>query len=202
MITTASSKFPIDRFPVEIRIHVYGFADVSKIQERFYSVSRRYYYWRWGERDWDRTIVVSAVLNDIEALQLASIQGKNQRESICYTLAEVGNLYALKWARGHQVFARGEPNEHSDKRFRLEPLPWNEHTCRMAARGGHFHVLIWAREHNCPWDERTCAGAASIGNLQMLKWLHEQGCPLDECAYHHAAFGGYLEVNKHVPLMK
>jgi hypothetical protein len=177
--TTASSKFPIDKFPVEIRIHVYGFAGEMDCKT-----------------DWERTIDLSAVLNDIPALEIASIQGDAERKIICYTLADVGNLYALKWARGHRIIPRGNTSEHADKRLRVEPLPWNEFTCYLAAIRGHYHVLKWLHEQGCPWNARTCEAAAHFGKLEVLKWLHEQGCPWDEGTFGYAAHGGHLKVLK------
>ena len=41
-------------------------------------------------------------------------------------------------------------------------------------------MLQWARENGCPWDERTCRAAAKGGHLEVLKWAYENGCPWNE----------------------
>jgi hypothetical protein len=35
--------------------------------------------------------------------------------------------------------------------------------------------LAWAKANGCPWDERTCRCAARGGHLEALRWEH--GCP-------------------------
>ena len=42
-------------------------------------------------------------------------------------------------------------------------------TCTMAALGGHFEVLQWARENGCPWNEETCSNAALGGYLEVIQ---------------------------------
>ena len=62
------------------------------------------------------------------------------------------------------------------------PCPWDEYTCRRAARGGHLDVLQWARSQDppCPWDEDTCKYAAEYGHLHVLQWLRSQDPPCPE----------------------
>jgi hypothetical protein len=75
---------------------------------------------------------------------------------LCAAAARVGDLEELKALRAANV-------------------PWNNATCSYAAKGGHFDVLLWARENGCPWDN-TCASAAEGGHLEILKWARENGC--------------------------
>ena len=83
------------------------------------------------------------------------------------------------------------------KALRLaENVPWDEGTCRYAAKGGHFETLKWLRENGCPWDEWTCAFAAEGGHLETLQWARENGCPWNEATCAWAAWGGHLEVLK------
>ena len=71
-------------------------------------------------------------------------------------------------------------------------------TCYLAARGGHLHVLKWARKYGCPWDALVSYDAAESGQLELLKWAQEHRCPWYEdlnddcCAL--AAQGGHLKV--------
>ena len=46
------------------------------------------------------------------------------------------------------------------------PRPWDENTCALAAFGGHFDTLKWARENGCPWDEDTRELAAEMGYVE------------------------------------
>jgi hypothetical protein len=57
--------------------------------------------------------------------------------------------------------------------------PWGANTCSMAASGGHFEVLQWARERQqeCPWDKDTCEFAERYGHLEILQWDRENGGP-------------------------
>jgi hypothetical protein len=98
--------------------------------------------------------------------------------ALCAAAARIGDLEGLKALR------------------LVENFPWDEYTCRSAAKGGHLEVLKWARENECPWDWRTCAYAAEGGHLEMLKWARANGCPWDEYTCVHAALGGHLEVLK------
>jgi len=55
--------------------------------------------------------------------------------------------------------------------------PWDEYTCREAAKNGHLECLKYAHENGCPWDKITCGEAAQEGHLECLKYAHENGCP-------------------------
>jgi hypothetical protein len=45
--------------------------------------------------------------------------------------------------------------------------------------GGHLEVLQWLRANECPWDEGTCRWAAKCGKLEVLQWARANGCPWD-----------------------
>jgi hypothetical protein len=47
----------------------------------------------------------------------------------------------------------------------------------MAAIGGHFELLVWAREAGAPWEGDVYYRAAAGGFLEMLEWAWAQGCP-------------------------
>ena len=53
--------------------------------------------------------------------------------------------------------------------------PWNEDTCKEAAREGYLDVLKYAREHGCPWNGLTWL--CSEPNIRQ--WLEENDCPQD-----------------------
>ena len=53
------------------------------------------------------------------------------------------------------------------------PCPWDEHTCTLAAEGGHLEVLKWLRREGCPWDMSTWRLAAQ----STREWLQENGYP-------------------------
>ena len=165
---------------------------------------------------WARTIFLSSVLNDKEALELASIQteyrkvmfiqvsqihatthsnvrGDFPRVIFCELIALGGNLPALKWARTYRN-ASMVPKNPSGNRVYRRPFPWTHRVCSNAAKCGHFEMLKWAKEQGCPWDEMTFAMAAEFGDIQVLKWLKEQGCPWSTLMIYSAAFGGHLEV--------
>ena len=46
-----------------------------------------------------------------------------------------------------------------------------------AAVNGHLECLKYVHTKGCPWDEETCRVAARGGHLECLKYLHENGCP-------------------------
>ena len=60
---------------------------------------------------------------------------------------------------------------------RAQGCPWDEGTCKDAAKNGHLAVLQWARAQGCPWNEDTCAKAAYDGHFAVLQWARAQGCP-------------------------
>jgi hypothetical protein len=63
-----------------------------------------------------------------------------------------------------------------------------------AARGGHLHILVWARENGAPYNEQAYVEAAKEGHTYALEWLRKTGHPLDVGAVCRAATkGGHLE---------
>lgn len=53
------------------------------------------------------------------------------------------------------------------------------HALKLASRG-HLEILKYAHENGCPWDQWSCRGAAKNGQMEVLKYLHKSGCPCDE----------------------
>ena len=49
---------------------------------------------------------------------------------------------------------------------RAENFPWDEKTCKEAAKGGHLETLKWARENGAPWNEYARRFAASKGYVE------------------------------------
>jgi hypothetical protein len=175
MITT----FPMfKRLPLDLRIKIYKYVHVRDIHKDLSEMEAII---------WGRTIILSGILNDIDALELASLQGEQQREIICPIMALLGNLQALQWAR-----RRGVP-EVSSYSWPVA-LPWDWKTCANAAKGGHLHILQWLHEQHCPWNQETCENAAARGDLVMLTWLHQHHCPWDDYTYSMAAANGHLHV--------
>ena len=74
------------------------------------------------------------------------------------SLASVGAIEALQWARANGC-------------------EWNAMTCSEAARRGHLEVLQWARANGCEWNASTCSLAAEGGHLAVLEWARANGCP-------------------------
>lgn len=73
-------------------------------------------------------------------------------------------------------------------------LTKNVTVCSHAAWGGHFGLLIWARENGADRDSWTCAYAAKSGRLDILKWVRNGGCEWDKWTTTYAAEGGHLRV--------
>ena len=59
---TGMSKVPIDTLPVELRIKIYELGDVSRIHDDY-------------AFPWTRTMIMSGILNDKDAIEIAAIQG-------------------------------------------------------------------------------------------------------------------------------
>jgi len=177
-----SKKFPINLLPVDVRIKIYELARERNIYELVNGV----YY----KVPWWRTILLSGILNDLEAVERAAVQREETRDNMCTILAHVGNLKALQLAR------KDRRTLVSNKWIRVTPCPFEEETCSAAARGGHLEVLKWLHEQNCPWDEWTSAGAALFGHFNVLKWLHENQCPFTVSSCNLAARSGHLEILK------
>jgi len=157
-------KVPIDTIPVELRIKIYEYGDVSAITQRSYP-----------KIPWSRTILLSGVLNDIEALEVASIQGEDQTKIICPLIALTGNLPLLQWARSDRL-TPSEPTgcDGSLKRRRVTPFPWDSKTCTCGAMGGSLAVMKWLKRENCPWDSSACVRAAKAGHVDVFKWLQNK----------------------------
>ena len=76
-------------------------------------------------------------------------------ERTCWSLAGVGALESLQWARANGC-------------------AWSVYTCGCAARGGHLKVLQWARANGCEWDDSICTEAAGAGHLEVLHWARSE----------------------------
>ncbi|GFH53184.1 hypothetical protein CTEN210_09660 [Chaetoceros tenuissimus] len=64
------------------------------------------------------------------------------------------------------------------KWLRQQSVPWDEKTCRFAARRGILDALIYARTHGCPWDHRTIEEAVQYGHIDVVKYCLENDCPI------------------------
>jgi hypothetical protein len=177
---------PIDTLPVEIRIKIYELGDFRRIYDD-------------DEIPWMRTILMSGILNDKDAIEIAAIQGEETREIICEVIAVSGNLPMMKWARSDKVPVKDDTaavEDRSMKQTRLTPLPWSAMTCANAMRFLHFKLLKWLHEQGCPWDEETFRYAACCGSIEVLEWLYQNNCPWDSETFGFAAELGTLDVMK------
>lgn len=73
----------------------------------------------------------------------------------------------------------------------------------MAARGGHFDLLKYARENGCLWNVSSTYKSVSVnavmgGNMEILKYLRDQQCPLDTTTCDKAAECGRVEILKYL----
>jgi hypothetical protein len=50
--------------------------------------------------------------------------------------------------------------------------PWNEHTCRYAAKYGYLECLRYAHEHGCHWGKHTFY---VVTNVDCIRYAHENG---------------------------
>ena len=48
--------------------------------------------------------------------------------------------------------------------------------CDLAAKGGQFEVLKWAREQGYHWSSLTCTYAAGINRFDIVNWARDSGC--------------------------
>jgi hypothetical protein len=183
-------KVPIDTLPVELRIKIYELgADLSSI-----SVNTYVY-----DFPWSRTILLSGILNDKDAIEIAAIQqGKARiRRMTCELIAVSGNLPMMKWARSDRSSTKDDAaDDRSIKQIRPTPFPWDKETCRNAAKFGHLKLLQWLHKQGCPWNDETFSSAAHSGNMKMMEWLYERKCPWDKWTYRSAAESGSLDVLK------
>ncbi|CAM9117228.1 unnamed protein product, partial [Ectocarpus fasciculatus] len=112
-----------------------------------------------------------------------------------------GHLDVVRWAR-HETGAPWDADAcrlaalgghlHVLRFLREEGRPWDEQTCVAAVEGGHLECLQWLRREGCPWDSSTCSSAAWGNRMQVLKWARENGCPWDVTVSHGAALAGNL----------
>lgn len=58
--------------------------------------------------------------------------------------------------------------------------PWDEETCRVAAKGGHLDTLKWTINNGCPWNEKKRARLQQNTVTSMFKWARTNGCPWSE----------------------
>jgi hypothetical protein len=48
------------------------------------------------------------------------------------------------------------PKTHASVQYLHEKeFPWDEGTCKVAARGGHLECMQYLHENGCPWDKMT-----------------------------------------------
>jgi hypothetical protein len=170
------SKVPIDTLPVELRIKIYELGDVETISTHHVG-------------PWGRTIIMSGILNDNDAIEIAAIQGRETRRIMCDYIALSGNLPMMMWARSDKSSSKDDAavEERSMKQIRLTPFPWDTETCSNAAKYGHLKLLKWLHEQGCPWNSNTFQFAAYFGNLEMLEWLYQMKCPWGTMTFSQAA---------------
>jgi hypothetical protein len=160
----AVMKGPNEEIPVGVRIMCYELCnyicDIGNISSMC-------------KVPWARTIVMSGMLSDKDAIEIAAIQGDGITTIMCELIALSGNIPMMKWARSKSASTKHDATLLD----RLPLFPWDEATCRNAARFGRFKLLKWLHAQGCPWDEDTFAGAAHYGNLEMLDWLTPSKLP-------------------------
>jgi hypothetical protein len=181
-------KVPIETLPVELRIKIYELGDIGEI-----SIKSRYSFIPWA-----RTILMSGILNDKDALEIAAIQEGEPRKIMCDYIALSGNLPMMKWARSDKASKKDDAaaEERLIKQIRLDPFPWDEETCRNAAWFGHFNLVKWLHEQGCPWHGGTFSAAARLGNIDMMEWLYQKKCPWDQWTFSWAVESENLDVLK------
>jgi hypothetical protein len=139
---------------------------------------------------------------------------------ICQSAAKLGNLPALDFVLSEFLC------KFPDKCCKKELYKEFERICSNAARNGHRHILLyakendshewykwnevtcaaaaenslemlqWVRENGCPWNSSTCACAAKSGNFDALKWARENGCPWGTMTCAYAAKSGNMNTLK------
>lgn len=57
-------------------------------------------------------------------------------------------------------------------------VPWDESTCRAAAKNGNINALKYARAHGCPWDRETFYYAVVNGHIDVVEYCLNNGCPV------------------------
>jgi len=167
--TAINMKVPIETLPVELRIKIYELGDVSTITCLVPN-----------QIPWARTIIMSGILNDKDAIEIAAIQRGKPRKIMCNYIAYSGNLPMMRWARSDKSSLKLHDDEvevRTMKQIRLNPFPWDEWTCYNAAKFGHLKLLKWLHDQGCPWDSNTFEIAAHFGNIEMVEWLYQKKCP-------------------------
>eukprot|EP00953_Heterococcus_sp_UTEX-ZZ885_P016775 9409-Heterococcus_DN1.PRE.7 len=60
--------------------------------------------------------------------------------------------------------------------LRSQQCPWDTHTTRCAAKGGHVDVLRWLIANGCTWKpSHVCLAAARGGSIAVLVHMQQQG---------------------------
>jgi hypothetical protein len=194
-------KVPIETLPVELRIHIYELGDVSRITDTFEYPP----VFPWAREiqkyhlPWMRTVLMSGILNDKEAIEIAAIQKYASRQVICSYIAYSGNLPMMKWARSDKSPRKDHTDDITEqgmKRIRLTPFPWIADTCRNAAKFGHLKLLKWLHEQRCHWGYDTFEYAAHFGDFEILEWLYQNKCERNGRECYRAAVSGNMDVLK------
>lgn len=85
--------------------------------------------------------------------------------------------------------------------------PWNEYTCTILAKYGHFKCLkyLYKAYHenpkchkNFPWNSDVCKYAAAGGHLTILIYAHQHGCPCKADAFTFAAYNNHINCLKYL----
>jgi uncharacterized protein YciI len=193
----AMSKVPIETLPVELRIKIYELGDISGITEKIEYVI-----------PWARTILMSGILNDKDAIEIAAVQKEDKiRRSMCNWIAYSGNIPMMKWARSGKAPREDDAAEEQMKKSKkrrkrkkrrvtgVAPFRrWSTVTSQNAARFGHLKLLKWLREQGCPWDHETFVSAVRFGNIEILDWLYQKKCPWSRVASKSALESGNWDV--------
>jgi hypothetical protein len=177
-------KVPIDTLPVELRIKIYELGDVSTISTGYVI-------------PWARTILMSGILNDKDAIEIAAIQEGKPRWIMCNYIAYSGNLPMIQWARSYKPMLMSGTLNDKDV-IAMKRGKSGQIMCNYIANSSNVSMVKWVRSDEVPrkddadateqsmkqirlapfpWYERTCRNAARFGHLKLLQWLHKQGCP-------------------------
>jgi hypothetical protein len=119
--------------------------------------------WRWGE-----DVFTNCVKNGFGIDVLRWLIEKECRwdDNTYCAAAQKGNLEILNLLYSHEEVK--------------EDNYYHKHICDSAAKGGHLHVIKWARERGFPWSEKTFHKAMMSKDGALLRWLYENGFPLSE----------------------
>jgi hypothetical protein len=111
----------------------------------------------------------------------------------------------MKWAKSEgdvindAVYARaGVAGSLETVRWLVEEGGWKEEVVQGATLGGHWDVLLWAKEQGLlsPSEEASehTAACANNGNLEILKWLKTEGYPMNWKYAVSACSGGHVHL--------